>query len=973
MSKRLLALLLSAILSLGAASPTLALSEVALPVTSAATSPVATSSEAVPRTQPTERATTSDEPSADALTLAQPSAAGTGTAPESAEAPSSVVMSVQEAEDATGIDAAAEGLSYKRGEVIVSFKKGVTKSEAALSMQSADAVETSDIDDADLLSSSIEGGTLVGEAGDDPMALVAVGDGQTVVQAVAELEAEPTVEHAQPNYCYQVLDGEEGVSAAPGEAEAQTTDGDGGLGVQSTVVSDPFTKSSSYQYQWQLSNYVSGSKSTGDLGVNAFEAWDYARCNGSVGVAVIDTGCLTSHEDLRDNVVGAYNAYNAVYGGSTTDVSDASGHGTHVCGIVGARAGNGLGGAGVSYNAKLMPVKASDDANGYQFYDSSAIEAYKYIRANASKYNVRVINMSWGGVDSETYEDSSTWKDYDLMQQIDGAREEGILTVCAAGNYNSVMPYVDYPADYTGCVSVINLMQGLDTATMTNCAERDYGLSNYNFPGHKVKNISAPGTDIWSTSKDSQPGVGCYESMSGTSMACPVVAGVAALVFAANPSMSPDGCESIIYGTARDLVYQDFKETATAGWDVYTGYGEVDAAAAVEKALGLETLSPSLCTVTGTYYYSGTPIVPTVTVKNAAGATLVQGSDYSISCSNNVNVGTATVTIVGKGEYIGTVLKTFSISDAYCSDVLGVGSGKAFTIHTRLASGRLVDIAGRSLANGGNAQMYQGNETPAQRFYVTFSKVSGDVGYYTIRNVCSGKVLDVAGGGTANGTNVQQYSSNGTKAQQWIASPSSNGSGFWVLSNVNSGKVLDIKGNSVANGANLQTWTANRTSAQDFAFESCAVSSLLTGSGNSYVIHNVGNTARVVDIGGNSSSDGANIQLYDANGTDAQRFYLEYDAKTGYYAICSKAHPGKVVDVKGAGVANGSNVQQWSSNGTWAQRWSIKVNADGSCTVFCACNGRCFDLKGASVANRTNIWCWDSNGTTAQRWVFAKG
>ncbi|MFZ2756313.1 MAG: RICIN domain-containing protein, partial [Atopobiaceae bacterium] len=153
-----------------------------------------------------------------------------------------------------------------------------------------------------------------------------------------------------------------------------------------------------------------------------------------------------------------------------------------------------------------------------------------------------------------------------------------------------------------------------------------------------------------------------------------------------------------------------------------------------------------------------------------------------------------------------SVAVAFSVVSPYRTDVLGAGSGKAYAIRTKLAADRLVDISGRSLANGGNAQMWHGNETPAQRFYVSFTKVEGSLGYYTVRNVCSGKVLDVAGGSSRAGANVQQYSGNGTKAQQWVAAPSPSDSSYFVLTNVGSGLVLDIAGNSSANGANLQQW-----------------------------------------------------------------------------------------------------------------------------------------------------------------------
>ncbi|MCH3944136.1 MAG: RICIN domain-containing protein [Atopobiaceae bacterium] len=431
------------------------------------------------------------------------------------------------------------------------------------------------------------------------------------------------------------------------------------------------------------------------------------------------------------------------------------------------------------------------------------------------------------------------------------------------------------------------------------------------------------------------------------------------------------GSATLSQGTDYSVSYAD---NISAGTATATMTGKGNYTGSVSKTFSIAAKSVSSATVASvpTQIYTGSALKPTPTVTLSGYGTLVAGTDYTLSYANNVGAGTATITVTGKGNFSGTRTATFKIVNPYCTDVLGAGSGKAFTIHTKLASNRLVDISGRSTANGGNAQMYAGNETPAQRFRATFVRVgSQGYGYYTFANVYSGKVLDVSGGGTTKGTNVQQWSSNGTAAQKWSLGASSTYGGYYVLTNIGSGLVLDISGNSTANGANLQIWGANGTSAQAFAFDSCQLSSsyVATGSAHAYYIHNVKNSSRVVDVSGGSAADGANIWLYDSNGTSAQSFYFSYEASTGYYLI-HNTKSGKVVDVAGAGTENGSNIWQYSSNGTWAQKWSVKRNSDGTYTFFCACNGRCFDVDGGLTTNGRNIWCWDSNGTTAQRWTL---
>ena len=530
-----------------------------------------------------------------------------------------ISISVAEAEALTGISAADEGITYKKGEVIVAYRKGTTRTDAELSANLSASVGTTEINGDTLLAAEISGETLVDDTGNEPMAVLQVEKGKKVVQAVAELLQNPEVKFAQPNYLYGFSDiGNEATETVGGDSAA----GDS-FNVQSTTVNDPYATSSNAYYQWQLERYDSSSEKT--LGADCFDAWDVVRCGNSanpVGVAVLDTGCRVSHEDLKDNIAGAYNAFNAEENtGSTSDVTDNVGHGTHVCGIISARTNNGIGGSGVSYNAKIIPVKICDDSSGYSISESTAILGYEYVIANAKKYNIRVINNSWGGEDSETYVDTGKeWKDLALMKQIDAANEAGILTVCAAGNSYKVMPYVNYPSDYPTCVSVINLERAKDSDGRY-LAER-YSVnsgSNYNLPDHQVKNISAPGTDIWSTGNSNDRG---YRLDTGTSIASPVVAGVAALVFTANEMLSPDECKSILYDTARDLVYSRGSENATEGWDVYTGYGEVDAAAAVKAASGYPEIAVSFETNGGSHvdtkyvYYKGKITKPADPVKS---------------------------------------------------------------------------------------------------------------------------------------------------------------------------------------------------------------------------------------------------------------------------------------------------------------------------------------------------------------------
>lgn len=323
-----------------------------------------------------------------------------------------------------------------------------------------------------------------------------------------------------------------------------------------TKINDPQASS-----QWALDS------------LDMYKAWNIKKCEGAVSVAVIDTGCLTSHEDLRANIKDTYNSVDKT---STVTDDDPGGHGTHVAGIVSADADNGIGVAGTSYDAGLIIIKSSKLDNGSSAFSSAWLaQAYAWLMGDddndgstvAQTHNVRVVNMSLGGKGAVGGDIAAN--DKALLDKITEAKSKQILTVCAAGNSmaNATPPYDCFPGDYSDCFSIINLFK--NSAGTPNDSAGRYSVakasnSNFNTAGSTAKDISAPGTDILSTSK-----TGSYVSKSGSSMASPAVAGVAAMLFAYEPSLTPQNAQTLLEQTATDL--------GDTGWDSETGYGEVDA------------------------------------------------------------------------------------------------------------------------------------------------------------------------------------------------------------------------------------------------------------------------------------------------------------------------------------------------------------------------------------------------------------
>jgi thermitase len=274
--------------------------------------------------------------------------------------------------------------------------------------------------------------------------------------------------------------------------------------------------------------------------IHAPEGWDLAGVGafpaaGGVKIGVVDSGVRATHEDLAGKVVDC----DSFVEGS--DCADDNGHGTHVAGTIAATANNGVGIAGVAFNATLSICKAlGPDGVGYTSDVASCI-------TDLADKGARVISLSLGGVGITT-----------LQQAVRYAYKDGTgaLIVAAAGNEGDST--LDYPAGYDEVVSV----------AATDPAGQRAAFSNAN----DDVEVAAPGVDIlstWNTSDSS------YETLSGTSMATPHVSGVAALIFGRDPTQTAVQVRAELDAAVDDL--------GVAGRDPDFGFGRVNLAkAAVE-------------------------------------------------------------------------------------------------------------------------------------------------------------------------------------------------------------------------------------------------------------------------------------------------------------------------------------------------------------------------------------------------------
>lgn len=282
-------------------------------------------------------------------------------------------------------------------------------------------------------------------------------------------------------------------------------------------------------YQWNLPK------------IKADYVWDIQKGGSNVVIAIIDTGVSLSHPDLAGKLVAGYDA--VAHDG---DPSDENGHGTHVAGIAAAITNNGVGVAGVSWNSRIMPVRVMDAAgNGW---DSDIAEGIIWAADNGAD----VINLSLGGASSSPQT---------LQIAVNYANARGVTVVAAAGNIPNGA--ITYPA---ACANVIGV-----AATDSN--DNRASFSNYGY----FVDVAAPGVSIrstfWNTDPTQWPIGNAYADGSGTSMASPHVAGLAALLLSEYPSSTTAQIERAIEATAVDL--------GTPGRDNYYGYGRIDAMAAI--------------------------------------------------------------------------------------------------------------------------------------------------------------------------------------------------------------------------------------------------------------------------------------------------------------------------------------------------------------------------------------------------------
>lgn len=477
--------------------------------------------------------------------------------------------------------------------LIVTLKGGAEDGISALS-----AADESPMADAEVLCEDNGSG--------ESVVSMSLQDGASMSETLDALSRNGAVKSVQPDYTYQLIDGvtQDALLANDG----LMCDYAAGSG---SDVNDPYALNRTYSASGTVNEWYLDS-------ISAPSGWSISRCEGAVTVVVMDTGVNFDHNDLK-GVLDKSNARQFYYSDyarrsivsapyATSETRKEYAHGTHVAGIVSAQAGNGYQFAGVSYNAKVLPIKiffdyVVDGKLKVITSDSLLIKAYEYIfnLIDSGRSDIKVINLSLGG----------NVVDRALESVINKAKSQyNILTVCASGNSNTSA--ATYPGDFAVCTSVTSVTNNDLKAPFSN-----YGAA---------KDIAAPGTHIWSTYVG---GNDATYAQSGTSMSAPMVSACAALLWAYDPSLKADDVQELMYATASPV----------SSSSAYLGHGKLNVHAALTELAGRSntsqgTISSSVRRVSqGSDAADTAAAVSSATFNRSSYAVVARNDDFADSMS----------------------------------------------------------------------------------------------------------------------------------------------------------------------------------------------------------------------------------------------------------------------------------------------------------------------------------------------------
>ncbi len=291
----------------------------------------------------------------------------------------------------------------------------------------------------------------------------------------------------------------------------------------------------------------------------------------------------------------------------------------------------------------------------------------------------------------------------------------------------------------------------------------------------------------------------------------------------------------------------------------------------------------------------------------------------------------------------------------YTGDASTVTSGE-YVIKSSLADRLVLQASGSGATASSALSVHSSDMSWSQVFQ--FEK-DEPTGLTRIKDKDSGKYLSLNSFESRYSPNIAQreYSAS-DNSQLWAVEDAGSGT-VAIYAYVNSNYCLDVSGGSSAEGTSVGLYLNNGTAAQKWTLYSASVSveGGKTVDDGVYTISLKGSSGKVLDVASGSTSDGANVQVWESNGTAAQKFRFECGSD-GFYTI-TNLKSGKALDCASGNLVPGANAQQWSSYGGDAQKWAVRANSDGSYSLICKANGLTLDASGSSKGSNVQLWAAD--------------
>lgn len=465
------------------------------------------------------------------------------------------------------------------------------------------------------------------------------------------------------------------------------------------------------------------------------------------------------------------------------------------------------------------------------------------------------------------------------------------------------------------------------------------------------------------------------------------------------------GERTIKSGTDYDVSYSNNQHAGTAEATV-TGKGNYTGTASGSFTISPANISEASISVADQNYTGSqlTP-VPTVTLNSKS---LESGTDFTTSYSNNVKVGTANITVNGKGDYTGSATSTFKITRGQVTvkkvkvgeitvKVYSYPDGYSYvdvpnqwlSINTSTYNNRCVEVASSSKDNNANVQLWDNNGVTGQ----IWKFVEESEGVYRIKNAYSNKYLGLdSSNKNDEGCNVLQLSSSTGDEQLWRVEVYNN---KLMLINVHSNYVLDCYGGYADNGTNIQVWSRNNGKGQLFELRPETIKTKGTRSitvGNvsvtehvydngdryyevpegMYVIQSCSGSNQVLDVYGGGKDNGVNVISWVDNNGNGQKWQF-VKAGNGIYKIVSVVS-GKCLEVAGQDSnTNGGNVQQWDYADGWSNKlWKLWLTKDNKLVFLNTASYRALNITGGTATNGANVTVQDRNRSANQSWTLKR-